>query len=303
MPFLTLLALLLAPAQAEEPCAATHDDVTAASDKAFEAFLAMDVEGFEGHAADAAEALSCLREPLSPEDAAAYHRLQALSSFLARDTEAAVARFRSSRVIDPDARLPEAIAPGGHPLDGLFRRADPKESGAIAPIEPPEGGRVWVDGSADAPVRPADRPSVIQLAGPDDVVVRSEYVPGPGAGPDWEGVRFATAPRAEPVEPTPEPEPRRPEAVIDIGTSPTPAPATAGQGRAGAMGVIAGVAAVTSLGCYAAASSSRASFDDPATAFEDLDGLRARTNGLVAVSGIAAGAAVGFGIGAVTIAF
>ena len=270
------------PAMAQDaPCEATSAQVEAATQKAFDAFLAMDPEAFEKHQKLAARAFGCLREPLSPEEAAAWHRLLALAAFLERDEEAAVARFTAARVADGETRLPETIAPEGHPLDQLFERADPEKTGAIEPLTAPDGGRIWVDGSEGA-VRPVDRPAVLQIADPEGVVVQTDDVPLGGAAPDWSALRFAAP------EPEPEPEPE---------------PSVTRKGPNVPLGVAAGVAAATSGATFALASATRSRFDDPGTDFDDLDALRGQTNGLVVASGATAGLAVGLGVAAFTIEF
>ncbi|MBW2257179.1 MAG: hypothetical protein JRI25_21645, partial [Deltaproteobacteria bacterium] len=62
--------------------------------------------------------------------------------------------------------------------------------------------------------------------------------------------------------------------------------------------VSAGAVAAASGGLYAAARTSRARFDDPETAFEDLDGIRRRTNTLETGSQVAGVAALGMGVAA-----
>lgn len=292
MPVLILLGLFATgAARADEvACPSTPADVQASADRALEAFEKMDVAQFKAEQTGASKALACLGEPLSPDQAAAWHRLMALAAFLDRDQDAAVARFQASRTIDAEARLPDSIAPEGHPLDRLFSKADPELAGAIEPLAVPDGGKAWVDGSPDSVVRPIDRPSVLQLAGPDGAVVDTRDLGARAPAPDWSQFAFGGEP-----EPTPEPEPTQP--------APTPEPVARAGGPHVGLTVAAGVAAATSAATFAAATASRSKFDDPSTAYADLEGLRGRTNGLAAVSGVAAAGAVGLGVAAVTVSF
>lgn len=67
-----------------------------------------------------------------------------------------------------------------------------------------------------------------------------------------------------------------------------------------AIGLSAGAAGTAALagGLYTGAWRSRAVYDDPATPYRDLDGLRTRTNALTTSSAVAGGLAAGLALGA-----
>jgi hypothetical protein len=268
-----LLLFALFPLTGRATCPADSQELSTEVQAAGAAFSAMDLGGFVAARTRAAKDLVCLEQPLTPPDAGAYHRMEALAAFLQRDAEGSVAAFRASLSVQPAYELPTSIAPEGHPLHTLYETARGAPAGEALAILSPEGASVHVDGLRSA-TRPADLPAVLQLVAYDGSVLWSGYVDARSELPAWPEIELPPAPPIPVVEVVP---PRRVSVPLLVS---------------------AGAVAAASGGLYAAARTTRARYDDPQTSFEDLDGIRQRTNGLETASQVAGAAALGMGVAA-----
>lgn len=164
---------LLAPA-AWADCAASVPELVAALDEAEAAYTSLDLEHFRIATDRSGALIECLNVPLSPAEAARYHRLQGLRADLTRDPARAQQAFAASRRLEPDYQLPDTLLPPEHPLR-LTYGAMPLDSIVTEPLPPPRRGQLVVDG-ADNAERPANVPAVIQWEDSDGTVGWSDYV-------------------------------------------------------------------------------------------------------------------------------
>lgn len=148
------------------------------------AFASMDATGFDAAIRDARAAVACATEPLTPVQCAGFHRIMALEAFLDRKEDAAVLDFVAVRATQPGYKLPESIAPEGHPLRQLFDQSAEFASSATFPLPPPDGGWLNVDG-ARADAAPSSRPFVLQYFDPKGTPQLTGYVPVSGALPAY----------------------------------------------------------------------------------------------------------------------
>lgn len=291
------VSLLAVPAWADAACPADVRALQAEVEAATGAYVQMDPAAF-GQARDRArEALGCLTEPIPPSLAAAYHRMEALDGFIARQPERTVVSFRAAVAADPAWTMPDRLAPKGNVLRQQFDEARALPPSATVPVGPPPGAHVTVDGS-HLEVRPTERPAILQLVGGGGAapltIDGTAWVDVGAVPPEW-----AAAPAVAIVEATPP--------VDAVRTPPPPgAPSTATiSGRRAnprlPLLVGAGAGAVVSGGLYAGALSARASFDDGETAYEDLDALRGRANSLGYAAQATGLVAIGLGTVAVVV--
>jgi hypothetical protein len=231
------------------------------------AFSDMDEEGFRTARANTLTLLPCLGEGITPGQAAVWHRMQALGSFLDRDHAGAVSSFRSVLAASPGYALPESLAPDGHPLRIHFAVAEGTMSTPERELPAPRDGWTHVDGRA-AHTAPVDRPYVLQVFDGGGRVLNTSVV--------------------SPGQDLPEYESRGGRSDVDSAVSLNKP-----------LAITAGSAALLSGVFYLAARSNSNSFWDPATAAGDLDSLRTRTNTFGWLSAGAGVVALGTGAGAV----
>lgn len=252
---LVALLSLTAPARAAE-CARRPPaaEIAGALDAAEAAYGALDVDAYARAMDEAALALPCLGEPVAPALAARYHRMQGLRLFLEKDREAAVATFGAARALEPDYAFPEALVPAGHPVRADYAAMDVAARRDERVPEPLEG-ELRFDGTAGT-MRPADRPTVVQLLAPTGDVTASAWVRAGDPLPAYAG------------KPLPDPDRRRAARI--------------------AVGAGAGAAALGSVALYAVGAGAAARFaeDDPNASLDELDALRAQANGAVAGSAV-----------------
>lgn len=180
--------LLLTLAHAVCPEAATVESVLGALTAAEQAFAAGDAGAFASRTSAARAALPCLREPVGPALAAAWHRNGALDAMVmleADDRPVVLAALSAMLASDPSYRLPAALAPQGSLLPVWLEEARARGAGPGAPLLAPERTRVLLDGR-DATERPEDRPLIVQLQWEGSAEVRYTAALAPGeALPDW----------------------------------------------------------------------------------------------------------------------
>lgn len=268
------MVVLLAWVDARAAClgGATNVAVIAAADEVSDAYGALDVPRFEAARGRTFELVPCLSEPLTSAGAAAVHRVVALDAFVAGDLPGVERAFRSVVAAYPSWRLPSDTVPRVHPLREAFDRAAAAPPGAVTALPVPLDATVLLDGrtSLDWPV---DRPVVAQWLDGTGAVGWTRFAAAGEPPPD-----YVTAPedaRAAYLE----------RNVIQLRVDRKPVE----------LVVTAAALAAVSGGLYAGAVATRGQFEDPTTAHDRLDALRARTNGLVLGSSVAVAGALGTG--------
>jgi len=232
-----------APCDAPVSARAFHQQVAAGDS----AYADMDLEAFQAARVAARAMVPCLAEPVTPAQAAGYHRLEALGEFLSRDHAGAVASLRSLVAAAPGYQLSSSIAPDGHPLRLYFEIAE--NTAAVPGVPLPESrlGEVKIDGTT-AGSWPLDRPYLFQVVEKDGAVQQSS-LQNIGVAPPGMAPGTASGPSS-----------RNPNAKV--------------------LGIVSASTAVVAGGLYLGARSASAKFWDPSTSTSELDGLRSRTNTL-----------------------
>jgi len=166
-----LLTLGLAAAMAAPPCpeATSPEDFLHGVQRGEQAFAQMDLPGLHTARDEALGDLVCLGGKISPQVAAAFHRLMALEAFTAGDRALVLAEFHAARRLEPGYAIPHDVAPVGHPLVHLYEQAADAAEGALEPPIPPLNGYVMVDGIRGAP-RPSGISTVLQIYEDDELV-------------------------------------------------------------------------------------------------------------------------------------
>lgn len=230
------------------------------------AFAELDDEGFNAALARSLEMVPCLSDPVTPGQAALFHKLHALGAFVERDDAGAVSHFRSVVASAPGYKLPESLAPEGHPLRTHFAVAEGSTPVPEPLLPVPRDGVVHIDGRRST-TAPLDRPFLYQRLDGAGQVVESALLRSHQQVPEYVSVGRTGKDGA-----------RRGVTVPLAATS--------------------GIAAVASGVLFLSARGSAAAFWDPTTPTGDLDTLRSRTNTLGWLSAGAGVVAVGTGAGA-----
>jgi hypothetical protein len=165
-----------------------------------QAFANRNMEALLGAKLGASTMLDCLDAPVSPADAAAYHRLMALAAFTT-SRDLAKLEFHAARRLEPGYAIPAEVAPSGHPLVLFYDEAASVDPGALQVIYPPSNTYVVVDG-----VRGAQRaqgvPVILQLVSDDGRVMETNYLlPNEGL-PSWSMSPLDIPPTVAGVRPT-----------------------------------------------------------------------------------------------------
>lgn len=265
--------MILLAAIAHAACPASLEALSARLESAEEAFGSMKLEPFRTELAAIEEEVGCLEVRLEPVIVGRLHRVRAMGAFLDRDQPGAVQAFQAQRAADGELGLPEKYVEQ-HPLRKLYEQAADEED-PTSPLQLVDGVQIWVDGHA-AEVRPTGRTALFQFTSADSLLGSQLLAPGAG-------IEVPTpVPAPAPVPPESTGKAKKKAPVVTIG-----------------LGVLAGVAAGSAVGLYASGRSSYARYQDPATPFEDLDGLRSKTNQRHVGAQIAGLGALGFGTAAV----
>lgn len=138
------------------------------------AYVALDVDGFQRSLDRAAMDLGCLGEPATVVLAGHYHRLVGLAAYVRGDEAAALQAFGAARQLEPDRTLSHDLVPEGHELHALYE-ALRVDGGATASVRPARSGHMAFDGEQGL-ARPADRPTLWQVIGPDGTVGETAYL-------------------------------------------------------------------------------------------------------------------------------
>lgn len=138
------------------------------------AYAALDVDAYGRAMDEAVIELPCLAGPVDPALAARWHRLQGLRLFLAKQRPRAVAAFGAARALDPGYTFAEDLVPAGHPIRVDYGAMD-LASLRNERVGEPLSGELRFDGMPGV-LRPADRPTVVQVLGPDGVVASTAWI-------------------------------------------------------------------------------------------------------------------------------
>jgi len=134
-----------------------------------EAYDALDVAGFDAHASNLRELVSCWDRPLSEKEAVAVHRWWGLVANTKDEASTMRRAWAAARQLDPDWTLAAQRWPVGHPVYQAFA-----EAGAVASDRVSLAPNHWrVDGRPSTTV-PRDRAFVLQQL-VDGVVVYTGY--------------------------------------------------------------------------------------------------------------------------------
>jgi len=145
---LIVLALLGSAFGADCAAPTTPQEMETHIDDALLAFATLDEEGVYTAADQATHDLECMGEPLSKDDAAAYHRVVGIQSFMRGESDAALVAFQAARVLEPGYRLSTKIAPEGGKLARLWESAATAPDDTTITFRPPAGASARVDGVA-----------------------------------------------------------------------------------------------------------------------------------------------------------
>ena len=233
--------------------------------KAESALAALDASAFRSLVDETGLLLPCLNEPVSPRLAANLHRVIGIRAVGDRDPLAERA-FAAARHIEPNYQFSLSLIPEGNPVREAYDTA-PYHKRSTEAVQQPESGQIYVDGTP-SDTRPLSWPAVIQWVDGEDDVRFSEYVlPGEALPvyPEWRSTTDSDRPP-----------------IALIATS-------------------LGLGAV-SAGLYGVALAEQARYKDTVNQpvpYDELEGLRRTTNGLVVASALGATAAVGTGVAVV----
>ncbi|MCB9743186.1 MAG: hypothetical protein H6740_11350 [Alphaproteobacteria bacterium] len=180
------LASLSGVAQAAEECAqpSTLSQLNAASVRGEQAFADLDLDALTEARDEAVSLLPCLSEPITPSQAAAYHRLMGMHAFASGQRDLVVSEFHAARKLVPGYVVPESVAPEGHPLIQAYEQAVLADEGTLTQPIPPLGGYVTVGGVRGA-ARPSKSPVIVQVFDADDQILETRYIAPGSAMPDW----------------------------------------------------------------------------------------------------------------------
>ncbi len=130
------------------------------------------------------EILPCLKEIVTPKEAAAFHRLMALEAFMRKNNTHVRAEFHAARKLDPGYKFPEEVFGAQHPLSRLYASATMSREGTLEIIYPPITGYVMVGGVRNAP-RPELVPVIVQVCRADNSIVETRYFKPGETLPNW----------------------------------------------------------------------------------------------------------------------
>lgn len=279
------LTLLSSMAQAAPTCAGAPVETSAFNsfmNEAEQAFASFDLAGFQDRMDQASFAVPCLQDPLSPSQAAQYHRLQGLRQFVAAEEGAALESFRSAAAAEPNYTFPEDLVPPGHAILDLYDQAQQRSE---RELPQPEVGSLWVDGS-ETRLASQSGPALVQVVEGQAPSLSAYLLPG-------DPLPYAAMPLV-PVVPVQDPTPdllAPPQTLEPQAPTLEPRPNRLRQPRF-FVGLGMGAAA---LGTWALASQAAATYRSPQPTWGEAE-LRSQerlTNGLTLGAGVLGAASVG----------
>ncbi len=271
------ITLLLWATPVHAACPSSAQDVFLSVNAAMSAYAAMDILAYQAARGTAMADLVCVREPVTPIDAAALHRLSGLDAYVRGTPEIGTGAFRAALAIQPAFQLPSTMVPEGHPLRQWYEDARAPSPLADTGLTAQTGTQIYVDGVPATRIR-AGSAAVLQWIDASGEVRETAYQ-APGAPlPWWARPTAAVSPApALPAAPPPTVAARRPGRLT--------APLFGG----------AAVFGVSSGALYALALTTRGTWAEETTPYEDLDALRRRTN--AETIGAAAGGVLAVALG------
>ncbi len=256
---LSLGALLSQSAWGGCPISVGADELGAKLDGALARLADLDIDAFKTETDAIQGIVPCVSEDLSPTLVAKLHRVYGLRLFGERTGGARVA-FAAARFLEPDYSFPESLIQEGSPVLEEYAAVDTADRRTVLVREPTEGS-LRFDGRATLE-RSADWPTVLQIYDASSTLSETAYLLPQDRLPAYPGsVKFDTRKLRIPLI---------------------------------SVTAIAGVAAGSLV---AASAHSRSNyFDEDHFEYKELSAARARTNALVAASGVTGLLAVGTGI-------
>ena len=189
--FLYLLVFCLFPrlvlAACDQPTSVV--ELREASRMAEEAFANLDADGLLSQSTLARQILPCVQEIITKRNAAAFHRLMALESFIGNNQARVIAELHASLLLDPGYVFPQSVAGPGHPLLELYKRAETIDDGEAQRIYPPKDGYLMVGGVRNA-ARYSNVPVIFQAFDAQGEIIKTQYVQPGEANPNWSGNVF-----------------------------------------------------------------------------------------------------------------
>lgn len=250
-----------------------------------QAFSDLDVDGFRMATDTAATRLPCVRQEISRELSARYHRFVGLRAFVDREQAKAVSAFAAARTIEPNYEFPETFIPSGNPVMNSYQALDVAMD-EWETFTPPTEGSIHLDGRV-VTQRSTRFPVVYQFFDGEGGILESAYVfpeqrlPAyPGSGAELLVVSEAPA-VAVPVL----------EEPVKLKSGP----------HKGLL-ISAGVGAAAAGVFYGAAAMQVGTYNDPETENARLESLRRSINSKVVVSAAVATISVGTGASAFLVA-
>ena len=170
-----ILLQLSGTARAQECERATSTrDVARALNTALDAFFALDKDAFAASRRSVRGTLACLEEPVQRRQAADFHRVEALASYLDRDEDRVLWHLRAAHAIEPSYDISELI-PQDHPIMDLEDRARSMGTPALEEVAAGGGLTAWWDGRPPAEWV-AGWPGLLQVVDPRGDVVENAWV-------------------------------------------------------------------------------------------------------------------------------
>lgn len=212
--------------------------------------------------------IPCLKQPLSPKDAAAFHRLMAMEAFTRHDHKRVLSEFHAARLYDPGYTIPPEVADSDHPLVVSYNEAANVSDGVPESIQIPPEAHVLVGGVRSAP-RLSDTPALIQVYGSelDESWIETTYIQPGETLPSWGKNPFGITAEDLGIDQTPEW--KKPEWYY----------------------IPASISAGLAITFYALSLNEKAQFNDPSTPDGQLSAHRDRATGFGGAAIGTAGAA------------
>jgi len=296
---MTWLSLLLVfnTASAECTLRTTTRDLAQGISDVEAAFVSMDINAFNESEARTVDGVTCLEEALTPYDAAGFHRMTALGSFIVRDEESAKAAYVAALTSQPNYNLPESLAPKGKSLDSLYTEARilAEEKADRVAVEIPRGAIMTVDGRREQ-MRPIGRPCLLQLLDMKGAVLWSGYIPKDGMEPDFTGVVVEGPVEQSQVSSVIQ-SPKDRKGSMDFRISGT----RGGSRKVGfssedkPMLIASAASTTTAILLYGIAASVAAKHANEDTLYQKLDSLQTLNHRLIIASGLVGGVGIGLG--------
>ncbi|MEE2751496.1 MAG: hypothetical protein VX519_08690 [Myxococcota bacterium] len=184
----TLLMPVVHAGNNDCPAPTTNEGVEKLLGSAEQSLSEADFEGFQSAVQQASLAVPCMNETIQSQHAARLHQLHGIRLFVSEDAPAASTAFLAARVLNPESSVP-SVFPEGHEIYNIFGQLD-VDAAQSQPIIPPKNGTVAFDGS-ESRFRPTDRPTLVQVVGPDSAILETVYTMPGEALPDFQTSKLA----------------------------------------------------------------------------------------------------------------